>query len=187
VVYIGLDLGQRHDNSAIAIVQRVGEAVWVRFLERIALGTPYPAVVERMAQIVSRLRKCAVIVDATGVGGPVIDSLRRAGLGCEITAVTITGGQNESRAGANYCVPKQDLIAGLQLALERGELRVSRNLREGGALAREMLSVRVKAGLAAGRVRVGADAYGEHDDLVIALALACWRARRRQNRMPPGP
>jgi hypothetical protein len=32
---------------------------------------------------------------------------------------------------------------------------------------------------------VGADGYGEHDDLVIALALACWRARRRQNRLIP--
>jgi hypothetical protein len=29
-------------------------------------------------------------------------------------------------------------------------------------------------------VRMGADGYGEHDDLVIALALACWRARRRE-------
>jgi hypothetical protein len=32
-----------------------------------------------------------------------------------------------------------------------------------------------------GRVRLGADGFGEHDDLVIAVALACWRARRRQN------
>jgi hypothetical protein len=29
-----------------------------------------------------------------------------------------------------------------------------------------------------GRVRLGADGCGEHDDLVIALALACWRARQ---------
>jgi hypothetical protein len=30
-------------------------------------------------------------------------------------------------------------------------------------------------------VRIGADGYGEHDDLVIALALAVWRAKRREN------
>jgi hypothetical protein len=29
-------------------------------------------------------------------------------------------------------------------------------------------------------VRLGADGCGEHDDLVIALALACWRAKRGQ-------
>ena len=26
-------------------------------------------------------------------------------------------------------------------------------------------------------MRMGADGGGEHDDLVIALALACWRAK----------
>lgn len=161
--------------------------MWVRYLERVALGTPYTKVVERVAQIVSRLRKCTLIVDATGVGGPVVDALRRAGLGCEITAVTITGGAKESRTGSNYCVPKHDLIAGLQLALEKGELRVAPQLREAGALAREMLSVRVRSGFAAGRGKVGADGNGEHDDLVVALALACWRARRRQNRVLPLP
>ena len=37
----------------------------------------------------------------------------------------------------------------------------------------------VKVGVRkSGRVRVGADGCGEHDDLVIAVALACWSARR---------
>src|SRR5690348_13360520 len=103
MLYIGLDLGQKHDNTAIAIVQRTpGNHLLVRFLERLSLGTPYPLVVQRIARIVSRLRQCAVIVDATGVGEPVVDSLRRAGLGCEITAVTITAGQRETRTGSNY-------------------------------------------------------------------------------------
>ena len=28
-------------------------------------------------------------------------------------------------------------------------------------------------------MRLGADGCGEHDDLVIALALACWRGKRK--------
>jgi hypothetical protein len=32
-----------------------------------------------------------------------------------------------------------------------------------------------------GHLRLGADAHGEHDDLVIALALACWRSKRPKN------
>jgi hypothetical protein len=184
MVYVGLDLGRKCDHSAIAVVQRVGEEIWVRHLERVALGTPYPKVVERVAEIVSQLRKCALIVDATGVGEPVVDALRRAGLGCEIAAVTITGGEKESCTGPSYRVPKQDLMAGLQMALERGELRLAKGLRDGGALMREMLSVRVRSGFG-GRMKAGADGYGEHDDLVIALALGCWRARRRVNRVIP--
>jgi phage FluMu gp28-like protein len=188
--YLGLDLGKKHDHTAIAIVEKRGDRLLVRHLERVALGTPYPGVVMRIQEIVQQLGQCAVVVDGTGVGEPVVDALRRAGLGCEITAVTITGGERQSQAGAICSVPKQDLIAGLQMAMEKGELRVAGRLGEAGALVREMLNVRITAGLAVGKVRMGADGYGEHDDLVIALALACWRARRREigfvNRRLPG-
>ncbi len=37
-----------------------------------------------------------------------------------------------------------------------------------------------------GNVRLGADGSGEHDDLVIAIALACWRAQRREAGGNPG-
>jgi hypothetical protein len=73
------------------------------------------------------------------------------------------------------------LIAGVQVALEKKELRIARRMREAGSLVRELLDVRIAAGLRLGRVRIGAEGSGEHDDLVIALALACWRARRREN------
>ena len=178
--FFGLDLGKKHDHTAIVIVERAGEKLLVRHLERVVLGTPYTAVVARVLGIVQQIGRCAVVVDGTGVGEPVVDALRRAGLGCEITAVTITGGEKPSRGGANCSVPKQDLIAAVQMAMEKGELRVARGLREAGALLKEMLNVRITAGLTMGKVRMGADGYGEHDDLAIALALACWRARRRE-------
>ena len=179
--YLGLDLGKKHDHTAIAIVERYGDKLLlVRYLERAALGTPYTGVVARIREIVQHPGQWAVVVDGTGVGEPVMDALRRAGLGCELTAVTITGGERQSQVGQVCSVPKQDLIAGVQMAMEKGELRVARRLKEAGALVREMLNVRITAGLAMGKVRMGADGYGEHDDLVIALALACWRARRRE-------
>ena len=79
-------------------------------------------------------------------------------------------------------MPKQDLIAGVQVLLERGELRIAEDLRETGALVQELVDVRMSAP-GAGRVRLGADGYGEHDDLVIALALACWRGKRRKENL----
>jgi phage FluMu gp28-like protein len=179
--YLGLDLGKKHDHTAIVIVERQGSKLLVRHLERVALGTPYTAVVERIREIVQGPGQWAVVVDGTGLGEPVVDALRRAGLGCEITAVTITGGDRESRRGSVCSVPKQDLIAGVQMAMEQGELRVAKGLAEAGALLKELLNVRITAGLAVGKVRIGADGYGEHDDLVIAMALACWRARQRTN------
>jgi phage FluMu gp28-like protein len=182
--YIGVDLGQKQDHTAIAVVER-SERLFVRHVERVALGTPYPLVVAHLREMAGRqeLRgRCAMVVDGTGLGGPVVEMLRGAGLGCEITAVTITGGDREHRGGGmQVSVPKRDLIAGVQVALENGDMRIARGLKELGPLVRELVDVRMTSGPGTGRVRIGADGYGEHDDLAIALALACWRAKRREN------
>jgi hypothetical protein len=180
--YLGLDLGQRNDPTAIAVVERMDRAqVWrVRHVERVPLGTPYPAVVSRVRGIVKKLDwDCAVAVDGTGVGAPVVDMLRAARLGCDIAAVTITGGDRQRQTGSIWSVPKKDLLAVVQVLLEREELKIARGLKELGSLVRELTDVKGTAG-PGGRVRLGADGCGEHDDLVIALALACWRAKRAQ-------
>ena len=100
-VWIGVDLGQRRDYSAIAVVERVWEQAtvpeflctgsdgqwWfrVRMLERIRRMTPYPDVVRRVKEIAEMpliAMGRTVVVDGTGVGAPVVDLLRRAGMGC---------------------------------------------------------------------------------------------------------
>ena len=147
------------------------------------LGTPYPRVVERIAEIVDHPHlngSCSIAVDATGVGAPVVDMLRAARLGCEITAVTITGGDRQTQSGQNYNVPKRDLLAAVQVLLERGELKIARSLKQLGPLLRELSDFRSTTS-GDGRVRLGAEGCGEHDDLVIALALAVWRSKRPQN------
>ena len=192
MLYAGLDLGQRHDHSAIAVVERMNayrafetpslHSLIVRHIERAPLGMPYPQVVARVKEVVRAgiaEGGCALAVDATGVGAPVVDMLRGAALGCELTAVSITGGDRERYAGGVWNVPKKDLVAGLQVLLERGELQIARGLGHAGALLKELTDVKAVMG-AGGRIRMGADGAGQHDDLVIALALACWRSRRKQ-------
>ena len=76
-------------------------------------------------------------------------------------------------------------MAGLQVLLEKDQLKIARGLRELGALMRELTDVRSTT-RSSGRVRLGADGCGEHDDLVIALALACWRAKSQQIGFGPG-
>jgi hypothetical protein len=78
----------------------------------------------------------------------------------------------------NFSVPKRDPMAGLQLKLDEGELRIARGIEGVGGLVKELTNVRMSA-RGMGRVRMGADGVGEHDDLVVALALAVWRARPR--------
>ncbi|HXJ44685.1 MAG TPA: hypothetical protein VNH18_35690, partial [Bryobacteraceae bacterium] len=99
--YIGIDLGKKHDPTAIALVERPEPHPSFRTpgagrfevigLERVPLGTPYMDVVERVAALTMRpalVGRCVVVVDATGVGAPVVEALRRR-LTCEVTAVTI--------------------------------------------------------------------------------------------------
>jgi hypothetical protein len=182
--FVGLDLGQRQDPSAVAVVEKVAEALLVRHVERVPLRTPYPRVVARMRGITGHAElqgRCALAVDATGVGAPVVEMLREARLDCEICAVTITSGERANETGSGWNVPKQDLIAGVQVRLERGELRIARDLGELGPLVRELMDMKSLRGRT-GRIRLGADGCGEHDDLVIALALACWRAGRPEAR-----
>jgi hypothetical protein len=193
--YIGVDLGQKHDHTAIAIVERperilenqrriynalapLPMELLVRRVERVALGTPYPRVVEKiweMTHASPMAGDCAVVVDGTGVGTPVVDMLRAADLGCQMTAVTITGGEKPTGGSARVCLPKKDLIASVQLALEKGEMKIARRMSEVRTLVRELMDVRISG------ERIGADRAGEHDDLVIALALACWKARRQRS------
>jgi hypothetical protein len=164
-------LGQKTDHSAIAVVEKggypVADEILVRYVERIPLNTPYPGVVERIGEILTceELRgNCLLTVDATGVGAPVVDMLQSARVGCSLKAVTITGGERAT----GDSIPKRDLIAGLQVLLESGKLRIGR-LKEAARLKTELLDMRTSL-----------RARSEHDDLVIALALACWRAKERK-------
>src|SRR5229473_1377137 len=136
--FVGLDLGQSLDHSALAVVERADLTLdeidhmtyerlkerryRVRFLERVALGTPYPNVVERVRAMVRAkplVGQCTLVMDATGVGAPVVDMLRMAQLGCRIEPVILTGGEWASQAEGVWCVPKQDLVAGLRVIWRR--------------------------------------------------------------------
>jgi hypothetical protein len=197
---VGLDLGQKQDHTAISVLEwaEIGEAVrdaatyeWKRdrvmrlvHLERIGLGTAYPGIVDRIRELLStpQLAGCTLVVDATGVGLPVVDLLRAARLDCRILPVTITGGAGESNHSGSYSVPKRDLITGLQVLFESGKFQMP-DTAETEDLIQEL------AGMRARPSRSGSWRYeGSPDDLVLSLALAWWWARKRAAwNWPKGP
>ena len=94
--FIGLDLGQASDYTALIIIQRLIEAgasiYHVRRLERIR-GEPYPDIAKKVLAVQKApalAGKADLVVDQTGVGRPVVDLLREAGL--NHIAVPIYGG-----------------------------------------------------------------------------------------------
>ena len=177
-VFIGLDLGKRHDYTAIVVLERAEQRVaWmpnlvhgfhVRYLERMPLGTAYTRVVDRVKEIARDPRlagNCKIIADATGVGAPVIDMLQKAGLGCPITAVSITAGQRAHGTDGWWNVPKHELLNGVRVLLENRDLRIANGMKETSRLVNELIHMNQTA------------SQSEHDDLVLALALACWGGR----------
>jgi hypothetical protein len=180
--FIGVDLGQSSDPTAIAMVRRVGEekgAVFqVGHLERVALHTPYPAIVSRVRHLMSH-PICAgnidLTVDATGVGRPVCDLFAQAGI--DFVGVVITGGQEETSPSASVAhVPKLTLVSHLQALLHEGRLLIQKNLPEAPILVGELQNFRVRYS-DSGYMTFNAR-EGKHDDLVLALAIAVWRAMR---------
>ena len=193
--FVGADFGQSRDYSAIAAIERVelkGEfdpAVWayekkaalrLRYLERIALGTPYPEVVERVLEVTNGPKlagRCHLAVDGTGVGRPVVDLLRMGRPKGTLLPVTITSGQSETYDQGFYRVPKRDLIIGLQVVLQRRGLQIAAGLAFARTLVEELEAVEVKVS-ASGNEQYAAWREGTHDDLVFAVALAYWSAAR---------
>lgn len=115
-----------------------------------------------------------LIVDGTGVGIAVVDTLRKAGLGC--VSVTIHGGDAVSRDGNEYRIPKRELVAVLQVLLQMRRLGISNQIPLAEVITRELENFRAKITLT-GHDTYGAGADwrdGNHDDLVLSVAMAAW-------------
>ena len=197
--YVGLDLGQAADYTALAVVQSVAEKnpdsgriqkyLHLRHLERYELGTSYPQIADKVLALMrderlspneydpSRLRVFRgtpqLIVDDTGVGRAVADLLKSKGL--RFKALTITGGDEvHAVGGGRYRVPKRDLVGALEVPFHTGRLKIAEGMELWPALKKELLSFRRKINL-----KTAHDSYehwreSDHDDLVLAAALACW-------------
>jgi len=189
--FVGLDLGQASDFTALAVLEQTFvpdpdkpgahlRHYACRHLERLALGTAYTAVSARLRVLVNTgsLRGSTLVVDQTGVGRAVVDLLRAARLPVQLRAVTITGGHATTLGtDGSLHVPKKELVGALQVLLQARRLKVAQALPEARILQRELLNFQVKL-TAAAHETFGTWRQGQHDDLVLAVALAAWCGER---------
>lgn len=119
------------------------------------------------ARLDAMLRGRHALVDSTGVGDPIVESLTR---------------KNPLVRGFKFTsVSRQSLLEGLAMALQRGEVRVP-----SGVIEDELKAFRYDTH--GGRVRYAAP-DGIHDDCVMALALAvrCMHSRPVAPTLDVGP
>jgi hypothetical protein len=147
------------------------------FLERVPLRTAYPAIVQYVKRLLASPMFAGQIdlaIDQTGVGAPVADLFKSAGV--SFAGVMITGGDSESSEGNVYKVPKMTLVSRLQALLHEGRLQIQKELPEATELVKELQDFRVRF-TESGHMTFGAR-EGRHDDLVLALAMAAWRSTK---------
>ncbi len=195
--FIGEDLGQASDFTALGVIEAVPHEYRVRHLQRFPLGTSYPRMVDRTTEIKRSLSGSILAVDGTGVGRPVIDLFWDAGLAP--WSITITGAgvaRNEAteavrkggmivtpslRDQLTWNVPKRDLVGAMAIAFQTRMLKISSKLPDAKILTDELLNFKVK--ITESRKGKPHDSYeawreGDHDDLVLAVAIALWVARK---------
>jgi hypothetical protein len=195
---IGLDIGKSVDATAIAVLhhkiiglerytnflkkgfskQHHAESYHVVALEKIPLGTPYPAQVHHVKQLLSRpplTERTPLIMDDTGCGRPIGDMFVDGGL--RPKRVTITSGLEVTQHnGDTWHVPKSVLISTMESRIHSKELKVAKALLEAGPMHEELCDFERHVS-DSGRTTWGAR-VGTHDDIVLACSLAVWWAVR---------
>ena len=199
--YLGVDFGQSRDSSALAIVEfaptptyRIDPvtraplfdcSLYLRHLESPPLGTPFTAVVDRAKRLAihPRLyRRATLIPDASGLGKPIVEMFHQPPQmqATFVPVVIITGGHEVRLVDGFYRVPKQHLMTRLEDLLRRKKLRIAPGpltdalLKELTSLDREIRP--------SGSMVYSTPSAGHHDDLVMATALAAWRAWEMHSR-----
>jgi hypothetical protein len=187
--FSGLDLGQVSDFTALAVLERttapdaqgrLAVHLACRHLQRWQLGTGYPEIVASLQEMFGKppLSGSTLCIDATGVGRPVGDTVRGAGHVAASRPVVITArhGVTAGQGGARH-VPKIHLVGVLQSALQQRRLQIAASLPEAATLVRELETFKVKV-TAAGNETFESWQERDHDDLVLAVAIAAWEATR---------
>jgi phage FluMu gp28-like protein len=166
--FAGLDLARVEDFTVLVILNDRREIVYVDRFHRL----DWSLQVGRIESALSRYNHARTFVDSTGVGSPIFEQLRKAGV--EAIAYPFT-----QRS-------KSELVDNLALLLERRELKLPRaELWPEGIDELESFEYSISD---AGSVKSGAPS-GVHDDCVVALALAAWhhRVRFEPISIPSGP
>jgi len=205
-VILGLDLGQVSDYSALAVLEvqtTVGADAPVYAIRALDRWRPrrYQQVVERVAEIVSRLTVAvpvstpggglalvapavSLVVDRTGVGRAVGDMFSEARLPVDLVLVSIHGGATISRdSDGGWATPKRDLAGVVAVALQNNRLVIADRLEHAATLKAELTNFRAKIG-ANGHTRyeAGGDDWrqGNHDDLLLATSMAIWFGEQKR-------
>jgi len=190
---IGVDLGQARDYTAIVVSESyrptaIGPRDWpelrhrLRWIERLRLGLDYHLQAQRIAELAEAAQvqtrdTPSLVVDATGVGRPIVDLLRRV-TGLPVRPVIFTAGEDETFSDDGiHRVPKHYLEHAFDLVWQQKRWEAVTDCPNVPILEEEMKA------MMRWRTKRGHDTFGarsgQHDDVVMATWLAIWWGERQ--------
>jgi hypothetical protein len=179
----GCDLGEANDWTALVIVEQTEIAnapatarfrYDIRHVDRVRrIG--WDKIALRVRDLVERLgEEAPLILDYTGAGRPAATIFEMVGIRAPITLVTITAGNAVvERSPYDITVPKRDLASVVAVTLQTDRLHIGPKVPLARALMAELSNFRVKVSLS-GHESFEAWREKDHDDMVLATALAVW-------------
>lgn len=153
-VCLGVDLARKQDFTVITGIDSAGNQVFFQRFNDVSWSRQ----LEWIAAAAALFPSCKILMDATGVGDPIVEACRARNLNVEPYIFTATS--------------KENLVNNLAMMMEQAKL----SLRDEPVQTGELQSFEVQVSKAGG-MRYSAPA-GMHDDTVMALALAAWGQRR---------
>ena len=177
---LSIDLAQLQDFTAYAVLRQVSEeeedTYQVHHLKRLERGMSYVDQMDRIRDVYDQLPSSPkVVADATGVGQAVVDIIDDL----RPVEIWIHGGEKVTQKGSRYRVPKRELAGVLQRVLSERRLNVHPELKRAETLKEEMTNFKAEINPDTGHESYAADwRDGDHDDLVLAVAMGLWYAER---------
>jgi hypothetical protein len=208
-IILSVDLGYYQDYSAFTVSEVKPEAfrnlrgahkeqmhIYVRDIQRLPLGTPYPEVRKVIHNIFwdrrlwliddpsgGHLVAPTLVVDEGGPGIGVIQDLRKD-LGVGFYYYYLVRGTSESKKVApwRYSIARTVAFQHLYAAFSNGRIHIDSKLKLASTLLEELRNLRPETNEETGYQKV-VHREGEHDDLAICLAATNWWANRPRQRL----
>lgn len=191
--FIGVDVGQVQDYTAIAVVEALpvkGEDLRLRchYLQTMPLGLQFRDIARRLSEIEAKLKArgeaaVTILVDATGPGQPVPELIRGL-VKCDVISCRFTSGAEPAYEGSYWKLPKPAVVTRLKIFLQEkrlelpGKTKDQTQARVINEMLLELQNFQYNQPEEGARAETFEAKVGSHDDMVTALGLAVWGAKR---------
>ncbi len=155
----GTDLGQKRDHSAVAVVRKTGQEVYLVHLKQFSLGTEYGSVMGYLKLLTLRLKDLQrILIDRTGVGEVFVEEAVKSGL--------------KNAQGIHLSVQKkEEVMVYLKQLMQNGQVHIPYDMEFINELNVERYEM-----MKTGQIKFD-HPTGTHDDRLWAFALAVYASR----------